>query len=218
MKRIFWQTALTSMLFLVSSQAWARVTISPYVSIKSTKSVTPGKKDSSTENETIKQRQEYGIQASVSFWKLFKTQLSVGQSQLTTTSKVSEVKDEYGKIDFAQDLNMDTDQPDNEVKIKETQRVGKFSLMLDPSFSIFILRFKVGVTAMQRIIEKEEMGAEPSSITVGPKYNPHSGFGAGIRFSPRMYFMAEYNFFHYNYPTQIEPFERELAVSYNVSI
>jgi hypothetical protein len=218
MKRIFWQIALTSTLFLVSSQAWARVTISPYVSIKSTKSVTPGKKDSSTENETIKQRQEYGIQASVSFWKLFKTQLSVGQSQLTTTSKVSEVKDEYGKIDFAQDLNMDTDQPDNEVKIKETQRVGKFSLMLDPSFSIFILRFKVGVTAMQRIIEKEETGAEPSSITVGPKYNPHSGFGAGIRFSPRMYFMAEYNFFHYNYPTQIEPFERELAVSYNVSI
>jgi hypothetical protein len=131
---------------------------------------------------------------------------------------VSEVKDEYGKIDFATDLNMDTEQADNEVKLTETQRVGKFSLMLDPSFSIFIMRFKVGVTAMQRIIDKEEMGAEPSSITVGPKYNPHSGFGAGIRFSSRMFFMAEYNFLHYNYPTKIEPFERELAVSYNVSI
>jgi len=218
MKHIIWQAAFASAILLVSSGAWAKVTISPYVSIKSTKSVTPGKKDSSTENETIKQRQEYGIQASVSFWRLFKTQLSVGQSRQTSTSKVSEVKDEYGKIDFATDLNMDTDQPDNEVKLTETQRVGKFSLMLDPSFSIFILRFKVGVTAMQRIIEKEEMGVEPSSITVGPKYNPHSGFGAGIRFSPRMFFMAEYNFFHYNYPTQIEPFERELAVSYNVSI
>jgi hypothetical protein len=218
MKHIIWQTALASTLFLVSSSAWARVTISPYVSIKSTKSVTPGKKDSSTENETLKQRQEYGINASVSFWKLFKTQLSVGQSQLTTTSKVSAAKDEYGKIDFAQDLNMDTDQPDNEVKITETQRVGKLSLLIDPSFSIFILRFKLGITAMQRIIEKDEMGREPASITVGPKYNPHSGFGAGIRFTPRMYFMAEYNFFHYNYPTKVEPFERELSVSYNISI
>jgi hypothetical protein len=215
---MIWPAALASALLLVSSSAWARVTISPYVSIKSTKSVTPGKKDSSKENETIKQRQEYGIQASVSFWKLFKTQLSVGQSQLTTTSKVSEAKDEYGKIDFASDLNMNTDQPDNEVTIKETQRVGKFSLLLDPSFSIFIMRFKIGVTAMQRIIEKDELGAEPTTITVGPKYNPHSGFGAGIRFSPRMYFMAEYNFFHYDYPTKIEPFERELSVSYNVSI
>jgi hypothetical protein len=218
MKRTIWQYALATAIILGSSQAWAGVTISPYVSIKSTKSVTPGKKSSGTENETLKQRQEYGLQASVSFWKLFKTQLSVGQSVLTTTSKVSEAKDEYGKIDFAQDLNMDTDQPDNEVKIKETQRVGKFSLLVDPSFSIFILRFKLGITAMQRIIEKDEMGREPTSITVGPKYNPHSGFGAGIRFSPRMYFMAEYNFLHYNYPTEIEPFERELSVSYNVSI
>jgi hypothetical protein len=218
MNRIFWQTTLLTTFFLVSSPAWAKVTISPYVSIKSTKSVTPGKKDSSKENETIKQRQEYGIQASVSFWKIFKTQLSLGQSQLTTTSKVSEAVDEYGKIDFAKDLNMDTDQPDNEVKITETQRVGKFSLLLDPSFSIFILRFKIGVTAMQRIIDKEELGREPSSITVGPKYNPHSGFGAGIRFSRNMYFMAEYNFFHYNYPKDIEPFERELAVSYNITL
>lgn len=218
MMKKFWQGALASSFLLVSTGAWAGVTISPYVSIKSTKSVTPGKKDKTTENETIKQKQEYGIQASLSFWRLFKTQLSVGQSKTTTTSKVSEVTDEYGKIDLSKDLNMDTDQPDNEVKLTETQRVGKFSLMLDPSFSIFILRFKVGVTALQRIIEKEEVGVDPSKITVGPTYNPHSGVGAGIRFGPRMYFMAEYNFFHYNYPKNIEPFERELAVSYNVSL
>ncbi len=214
----FWHSALATAFLLASSAAWAGVSISPYVSIKSTKSVTPGKKDKTTENETIKQRQEYGIQASVSFWRLFKTQLAVGQSKMTTTSKVSEVTDEYGKIDLSTDLNMDTDQPDNEVKLTETQRVGKFSLLIDPSFSIFILRFKVGVTAMQRIIEKDELGVEPSTITVGPKYNPHSGIGAGIRFTPRTFFMAEYNFFHYNYPTQVEPFERELAVSYSISI
>ncbi len=214
----FWQGALVSSFLLVSSNAWAGLTISPYVSIKSTKSVTPGKKDKTKENETIKQRQEYGVQASLSFWRLFKTQVSVGQSKMTTTQKVSEVTDDYGKIDVSSDLNMDTSQPDNQVKLTETQRVGKFSLLIDPSFSIFIMRFKIGVTAMQRIIEKDELGVGTESITVGPKYNPHSGVGAGIRFSSRMYFMAEYNFFHYNYPTKVEPFERELAVSYNVSI
>jgi hypothetical protein len=218
MNRKIWQTLVAATFLLVNSDAWAGLTISPYVSIKSTKSVTPGKTNKNQEGETIKQRQEYGINASLSFWRLFKTQLSVGQSKQTTTSKVSAVTDEYGKIDLSKDLNMDTDQPDNEVKLTETQRVGKFSLLVDPSFSIFILRFKIGVTAMQRIIEKEEMGVEPATLTVGPTYNPHSGFGAGIRFTPRMYFMAEYNFFHYNYPTKIEPFERELAVSYNVSI
>jgi hypothetical protein len=218
MHRKLWQALLALVILLVNTDAWAKLTISPYASIRSTKSVTPGKKDKSTENETIKQKQEYGISASLSFWRLFKTQLSVGQSKTTTTSKVSEVKDEYGKIDLSSDLNMNTDQPDNEVKLTETQRLGRFSLLIDPSFSIFILRFKVGVTAMQRIIDKEETGAASSSITVGPKYNPHSGLGAGIRFSSSMYFMAEYNFFHYSYPSKVEPFERELAVSYNVSI
>lgn len=126
--------------------------------------------------------------------------------------------DEYNKIDIAKDLDMDTAQPDNLVKLTETQRVGQFSVMLDPSFSIFILRLKLGITAMQRIITKDELGVGTSTITVGPTYNPHSGVGAGIRFSSNMYFMAEYSFYHYNYPSKVEPFERELTVSYNVSI
>ncbi|MCX6127886.1 MAG: hypothetical protein NTX25_02335 [Proteobacteria bacterium] len=189
-----WHGAMLASFLFVNSEAWAGLTISPYVSIKSTKSVTPGKKNKGTEDETLKQRQEYGVQASLSFWRLFKTQISVGQSKTTSTTKVSAAADEYGKIDVSKDLDMDTSQPDNQVKLTETQRVGKFSLLIDPSFSIFILRLKIGVTALQRIIDKEELGAEPSSITVGPQYNPHSGIGAGIRFSSNMFFMAEYNF------------------------
>ncbi len=200
----------------LASQASAGVEFAPYASISSTKSITPGKKDS--ENETIKQRQEYGLRGSISFWRIFKTQLSIGQSKMTTTSKVSQAVDEYGKIDYQKDLDMDVSNPDNQVKIIETQRTGKFSLILDPSFSIFIARFKLGITARQRIIEKEEIGRPNTSTTEGPVYNPHSGVGLGVRFGPKMYFMAEYEFYHYKYPTQIEPFERSLTVSYNVAI
>ncbi len=205
----------------VSTPAWAGLSFAPYVSIKSTKSVVPGKKASNaegTETETIKQRKEAGIRASLSFFRLFKTQLSVGQSKMTTTQTVSTVKDEYGEIDLSNELNMDTSDPDKQIKLTETQNVGKFSLMLDPSFSIFVTRIKLGMTARQRIVEKEELGAENQVIVEGPIYNPHSGIGVGIKFSPRMYIMAEYEFLHYKYPTQLEPFERELSVSYSLSI
>ena len=209
-------TLAVGILVTAVKPAIAGISFAPYASIKSTKSIKPGADKSET--ETIKQRQEYGLRASVSFWKLFKTQLSVGQSQLTTTSKISEVTDEYGDVDLQADLNMDTSQPDKEVQLTETQRVGKFSLLLDPSFSIIILRFKLGITAQQRIIEKEELGALKETITVGPTYKPHSGLGFGVRLTPRMYFMAEYEVYHYKYPPDIEPFEREVSVSYNVSI
>lgn len=195
--------------------AFAGVEIAPYVSIKSTKSVTPGKNNS--EDESIKQRQEYGIRGSVSFWRLFKTQLSVGQSKATTTHKTATAVDEYGEIDYSKDFNMDTSNPENSMSLTETQRVAKFSLILDPSFSIFILRLKVGVTARQRIIEKSEAGRPDEKLTEDPTYKPNSGVGVGIRFTPRMYFMAEYEMYHYKFP-KAEPFERELSVSYNISL
>lgn len=212
------RAAVLALTLMGASEAWAGLSFAPYASIKSTKSVTPGKKDQSTENEVIKQRNEYGIRASLSFWRLFKTQLSVGQSKLTTTQKTSQVKDEYGEIDLNTELNMDTSDPDQEVRLTETQNVGKFSLIIDPSFSIFIARFKLGITARQRIITKDGDGIAPEKVVDGPTYKPHSGVGFGIRFTPRMFFMAEYEVYHYMFPPKVQPFERELSVSYNVSI
>ncbi|RZA12750.1 MAG: hypothetical protein EOP10_30880 [Proteobacteria bacterium] len=103
------------------------------------------------------------------------------------------------------------------MSLTETQRIGKFSLMIDPSFSIFIMRAKIGVTARQRIIEKAEAGRPDQKIEAPITYKPHSGVGVGIKFGPKMYFMAEYEMYHYAAP-KLEPFERELSVSYNVSI
>lgn len=201
---------------LVAGSAQAGVTVSPYVSIKSTKSVRPDKKDKSSENETIKQRQEYGVRVGVSFWRLFKFDLGVGQSKLTTTEKVSAAKDEYGEIDYEKDMNMDTSDGSADFKLTETQNVARASLILDPSFSIFILRAKIGVTARQRILESQVATQTPVTETFGPTYKPHSGLGAGVRLGRNMYFIAEYSAYHYKFP-EIEPFERELSVSYGIS-
>jgi hypothetical protein len=207
--------ALLLVCITASTQVFAAVEFAPYVSIKSTKSVTPGK--GSTEDQSIKQRQEYGIRASIGFWRLFKTQLSIGQSKTTTTHQTNSAVDEYDEVDFNKDFNMDTSDPANTMKLTETQRIGKFSLAIDPSFSVFILRAKIGVTARQRILEKVEAGRPDEKLEAPITYKPHSGVGVGIKFGPRMYFMAEYELYHYAAP-KLEPFERELSVSYNVSI
>jgi len=206
-----------SALTLVPSRAEAGVTISPYVSIKSTKSLKPVTKDKSKETDTVQQRQEAGLRGSLSFFRLFGLSLSVGQSKLTTTQKVQDAKDEYGEIDYAKDLNMSTDAPDNDVKITETQRNARLNVSINPSFWIFILKAQIGVTATQRIITTEEAGKDGLTKTFGPTYKPNSGFGFGVRFTPSMYAMAEYNMYHYAFP-KLEPFEREVALSYSVEL
>jgi hypothetical protein len=201
---------------ITSGKAYAGLTFSPYVSIRSTKSVKPTK-SKSTETETVKQRKEAGLRAGIKFWRLFSLQLGVGQSKLTTTEKIQEAKDEYGEIDYEKDLNLSTNDPLAETKITETQSNGRVTLVIDPSFGPFILRGKAGVIATQRQMDVEREGTEKVSKTFGPTYKPTSGFGAGIRFTPRMYALAEYNFYHYASP-EPQPFEREVAVTYAIEL
>ena len=214
-----------SISWFVNAPAFAGVSLAPYASIKSTKTKRRSKDDPSKEDEVIKQRNEAGLRGALSLGSLFKLQLSAGQSKLTTTEKTDEVRDEYGEIDYSKDANMDTSNPLNEMKIVETQNNAKVTLIVDPSFSIFFVRAKAGVTARQRIVDTEMTvfddagvgSTTKTSITVGPKYAAHSGVGLGVKFSPRIYAVAEYGFEHYNFP-KVEPFEREVTVSFGVSI
>ena len=57
--RLGWFCCLT-VLLLPEQQAVAGITVAPYVSIKSTKSISPNAKDSTQENSKVKQRQEMG--------------------------------------------------------------------------------------------------------------------------------------------------------------
>lgn len=201
---------------LLGTPALAGVDVGPYASISSTKTIKPVKKDQSKESEVIKQRQEAGLRASIGFFSLLRAQASVGQSVLTTTEKTQYAKDEYGEIDYEKDLNMSTEDPEAEVKTTETQKNARATLIIDPSFSIFVLRAKAGMTARQRIVEVEQAGVV-STTTTGPKFMAHSGFGAGVRLGAGAYFIMEYGFEHYAFP-EVEPFERNATISFGLSL
>jgi len=194
----------------------ARITFAPYYSVSSTKSIKP-KKSEGTETEKISQREEKGIKAGISFWRLFKFQAALGQNFKTTTTTENEITDEYGDIDFDSELDTSTRTPGKSTKIKDIQTKAKVSVILDPGFWIFIARLKLGVTATQRKVEVFEEGVMIEQIDPPPTYKPHAGAGLGIRFTPRMYAMAEYNFLFYKFP-EPEPFEREVALSFAFSI
>jgi hypothetical protein len=211
-------------LSLIPTPTYARISIEPFASVSSTKQIKPDKAGSknasggsATETETIKQRTTYGIRGSIGFFRIMKFQLGVGTNELATTSKTSQAVDEYGEIDYEKDLDMDTSDPDKEVKITETQNKATATLALDPSFWIFMLRAKAGVVATQRKFSKESEGTAAVSYTSPITYKPTCGAGAGIKLGPKMYFMAEYNLFLYKFPDK-EPFEREVVVSYGLSI
>jgi hypothetical protein len=195
----------------------AGVTVAPYASIKSTKSIKANGGDKSKEDETTKERREAGLRAGLTFYRLLGVSLSAGQSKVTTTTKTETAKDEYGEIDYGKDFDLSTDDPDSTLKVTETQRVAKLTVTVDPSIGFLILRAKAGVTATQRIVEVQQDDQPATTQTFGPTYKPHSGFGLGVRFSPKLYFMAEYGFNHYAFP-KLEPFEREATVSFALEI
>lgn len=205
-------------LFLLSNVASAQFTITPYASIKSNKTIVPDLENPGQEEERIDERQEFGIRAALDLGTLFSFQLGLGQSTSKMTEKAGRVVDTYDKIDLQQELNMSTDDPNKDVRITEVQNVGSASIVFDPSFSVFIFRVKLGITAMQRIFTKEEVDLPTERIEDGPVYLPHSGVGFGIEITPGMYFMAEYELLHYNFPPKGEPFERQLTVSYSIEI
>lgn len=206
-----------------AESALARITIEPYATVSSKKSIKTDKvgKNSATAGDTetaiTKQRTTYGLRASIGMFSVLKFQLGVGTNELATTTKVSQAVDDYEEIDYQKDLNMDTSDPDVPVKVTERQKKGTATFVLDPSFSIFILRAKAGVVATQRELEKEQSGSTTSKYVSPISYKPTLGGGAGIKFGPSMYFIAEYSFFLYKFPEK-SPFEREVTVTYGVSL
>ncbi len=162
--------------------------------------------------------EEYGLRASVKLAKILQLRASYGESKSSKTETAIEIADTFDEIDLQTDLQIDTSNPDADVTINEHQKNAKLKLVIDPSFSIFIVRAFVGVSARWRILTRQEEGLEDYTSEYGPKYNPVAGAGFGIRFSRRLYAMAEYEFYFHNYPDELEPFEQALSVSFGVSI
>lgn len=201
--------------FLFASPALARVSVSPFVSIGSDKKIKPD--ETGKDKTETTQRVTYGVNATVSFWRLFGLQLSLGQNRTETETKTGDVVDEWDEIDYKSDLDMSTDDPERDVKITETQRRGRLGVVFDPGFWILVARAKAGVQATQRIIKLQEGNESPVEHIEPITYKPYAGAGLGVKLSPRMQAMAEYHWFFYRFPDW-EPFEREVTVSLNIAL
>lgn len=203
--------------FAGDAAASSNISFGPYFSMKSK---TVKKKDRNNPGqETTKTitRTEYGVRGSLRFLSIMKASLAVGQNSVKKEELVSELSDEYGEIDFEQDLGTSNHSPSDQVIMTETQRNAKVTLAAYPKVGPIILKAGAGVTARMRIIDSEINGEKQPTITKGPTYKPHSTVGAGFKFSPKNSVMLEYEFYHFAFP-EIEPFERSVTLSVNVGI
>jgi len=208
---------VVALMTLASLPAQAKITVAPFASVSSTKQIKPDKANNKKENATLKQRTTYGLRAGISFWRILSVQAQVGTGKLTTTEKTQDAVDQYDDIDYEKDLEMDTSDPEAEVKTTDTQNMARLGIAFDPGFWIFILRAQAGAQATQRTVEMEQADGEMSKTEEPIKYKPYAGAGAGVRLGPRMFFIAEYNIFMYKFP-ETAPFEREVTVSFGASI
>lgn len=191
--------------------------VAPYVSMKSK---TVKKADRNNPGQEVTKtitRTEYGIRGSLRFLSILKASLSVGQNEVKKEEEVGTLTDEYGEIDFENDLGTSGRDPADEITMTETQRNAKLTIAAYPKVGPIILMAGAGVTARQRIITSSINGEEQPTITSGPTYKPHSTFGAGFRLTPRNKVMVEYELYHYAFP-EIEPFERSVTVSVSIGI
>ncbi|MEI8025503.1 MAG: hypothetical protein WCI18_04060 [Pseudomonadota bacterium] len=198
----------------LSQLAKAGIIFEPYLSIASTKSIKPNRAKG-TESETISERKEGGLKAGIKLGSFFSLYGAVGQSKQTTTTTQSQIVDQFGQIDFEKDL--DTRTSGKETKLLETQNKAKVGLDINPSFWIFIVRTTVGVAATQRLVKAYEEDVLLKSLNPDPIYKPFAGAGLGVRLGPKMFALAQYNFNFYMFPKK-EPFEREVNISYGISL
>ena len=216
MKRIVLIIALLGWGFS-SHQAQAKMfTFAPYYGLSSTKKINTNKSDKSQEDTVNKTREEYGIKLGLKLGRLFKTEFSVGQSILTVTEKTRDAVDEFDEIDYEEDLNMDTSDPDVDVKTTDEILNARFGLIFDPSFYIFVLRTKLGVKAQKRKLTLEQPPSAPVVSEPPITYKPYAGAGLGVKISRKMFFIIEYVGHFYKFP-ETEPFQREVTVSYNIA-
>lgn len=198
----------------LSQLAKAGIIFEPYLSIASTKSLKLNRAKG-TEAETISERKEGGLKAGIKLGSFFSLYGAVGQSKQTTTTTQNQIVDQFGQIDFEKDL--DTRTSGKETKLLETQNKAKVGLDINPSFWIFIVRTTVGVAATQRLVKTYEEDVLLKNLNPEPTYKPFAGAGLGVRLGPKMFALAQYNFNFYMFPKK-EPFEREVNISYGISL
>ena len=206
--------------FQLSQEVYAagRLSIVPYASVSSSKSIKPTKSKDASE-ESVNQRTTYGLKIDVRLLSVVSLQVQGGVNQLDKTKKQSAVRDEFKEIDFEKDLNLDTGDASHQYRYQEEQRLGVAKLVLSPRLGKYLwVRAGAGVRARQRMISvTDKVKEEKTSIKDPIRYHAVGSAGIGIRLFGATSAQVEYNFYFMKFP-KTQPHEQEVSVGFAVSI
>lgn len=208
------------LLFLGMSQvahAYSRFSIGPYASVSSTKIISPG--DEGSSNEVATTRTTYGLRISIGLMRWLSFDAQGGINEVDRTRKAVAMRDEFEDIDFEEDANVDTSDPEAEYRYQEKQTLGVAKFMFSPRFfNVVWGQFGAGVRVRQREIKIDDMAAGTSESIKDP-FRYHAVASAGIRFRLLRSFTGSilYDFYFLQFP-ELEPHEQEVSVSFGVSI
>jgi hypothetical protein len=207
------------------AEAQGRLSIVPYASVSSSKSIKPNKvgKDkaetSTSSTENVNQRTTYGLKIDIRLLSFLAFNVQGGVNKVDKTKKVSGMRDEFKEINIVEDLNLDPDNQKSEYRYQEEQRLATAKLMLTPRLGSFLwLKAGAGVRARQRLITVTDKVSDESQKIKDPiRYHAVGTAGVGVRLFRSMSAQAEYNFYFMKFP-EVEPHEQEVAVGFGISI
>lgn len=208
----------------VHAQAASGLSVTPFASVSSTKSIKPnkvGKKDDPEKEstETVVQRTTYGLRFDLRLTSYFGLNASVGTNKTDTTKKAVAARDEYNEIDYSKDANVDPNQQSATYRLVEEQRLGKVEALLQPRLgSVVTLKVGAGVRARQRLIDITDTQSETKSSIKAPiTYHAVGVAGATLRLLRAFSAITEYRFYFLKFP-KTEPHEQEVTVGFSVAI
>lgn len=197
------------------------ITVGPYASVSSTKAIKPvAGKNPGTSEETVTQRTTYGVKVDLRLGKLFTLSVNGGQNEVDATKKPIAMRDEYGDVDFAKDLNVDANSQSAVYRYRETQRLGSAQLVLAPALMKGVLWGKLGAgaRARERLITISDEIAKTTKSTKDPlRWSAMATAGVQLRLLRAFSASVEYKFYFLKFP-KTEPHEQEALVTFGMSI
>ncbi len=219
-KRVM-QPALVLALLFVSggseiAEAASRFSVGPYASVSSTKEIKPGEESS---EESVTQRTTYGLRVGIGLMRFLSLDVKVGVNEVDQTKKSVALRDEFDEINFEEDANVDTNDPDAEYRYQESQKLGVAKFVFRPRlFRMVWLNLGAGVRARKRDLTiTEKPNGTKETIDDPIKFHAVAAAGVGFRLLGSFTGSIDYDFYFIKFP-ETEPHEQEVTVSFGVEI
>lgn len=200
------------------------LTITPYASVSSTKSIKPNKvgksaNGSGTETESVTQKTTYGLNLDFRISQYFVFRVGGGTNQTDATRKMIAMRDEYGYINYEKDANVDPAKQDATYRKIEKQNMGRAELLFQPILTNYLwLKFGAGVRAMRRDVAVTDVEKNIKTSIKDPfRYHAVGTAGAGARLLRGLSANVEYKFYFIKFP-KTQPHEQEVLIGFGIQI